>query len=113
LRLAAPRGGAGIALLALLDTGADVTLIPERLVRTLDLPVISQVRVAGLTGTAVSADVLAVAIELFGRSFLAEAVGFGGEAIVGRDLLNRLVLRLDGPRRMLEVGRRAPRRKER
>ncbi len=103
IRVAAPSGGAAFALLAVVDTGADITLVPEALARTLDLPVVSHVRIAGVTGAAARADVLAADIDLSGNRVLAEIVAFGNEAIVGRDLLNRLVLRLDGPRGILEV----------
>jgi predicted aspartyl protease len=103
LRLAAPQGGAGIAVVALADTGADVTLIPEILARSLDLPVVSRVRIAGILGAAESAEVLAATVEFAGRSFLTEVVGFGRESIVGRSLLKRLVLRLHGPQGVLFV----------
>ena len=77
LRLASPPGGAGVGLVALVDTGADMTLVPEPVARILGLPVISQIRVAGVTGTAEGADVFAAAIELAGKNLLAEVVAFG------------------------------------
>ena len=103
LRVALPLGGAGVGLVAVVDTGADMTLIPEPVARILGLPVISQIRVAGVTGTAEGADVFAAAIELAGKNLLVEVVAFGEETIVGRDLLNRLVLRLDGPGKLLDI----------
>jgi predicted aspartyl protease len=103
LRLAAPQSRVGIGLVALIDTGADLTVIPDAVVRILDLPVVSQVRIAGITGASERADVLAVAIDLAGRRLLTEAVAFGGETLLGRDLLNQLVLRLDGPGKTLYV----------
>ena len=113
LRVASPPGGVGIGLVAVVDTGADMTLIPEPVARVLGLPVISQIRVVGVTGTAEGADVFAAAIDLAGKSLLVEVVAFGEETIIGRDLLNRLVLRLDGPGTLLDIGsaRRARRRK--
>ena len=113
LRLASPPGGAGVGLIAVVDTGADMTLVPEPVARILGLPVISQIRVAGVTGTAERADVFAAAIELAGTHLLVEVVAFGKETIVGRDLLNRFDLRLDGPGHLLDIGaaRRVRRRK--
>ena len=103
LRVAAPRRADGVALVGLVDTGADMTLIPETLGRSLGLPVVSRLGITGVTGIAERADVVAATIELAGRRVLAEVVAFGDETIVGRDLLNRLMLRLDGPGRRLEV----------
>jgi predicted aspartyl protease len=104
LRVAAPPGSAGIGLVAVVDTGADMTLIPESVARLLGLPVISQIRVAGVTGIAEGADVFAAAIELADKKLLVEVVALGEESIVGRDLLNRFVLRLDGPADLLQIG---------
>ena len=103
LRLSSPRGGAGVALAALVGTGADITLIPEPVAGALGLPVISQIRLAGVTGTVEGADVCAAALELAGKNLLVEVAAFGEETILGRDVLNRFVLRLDGPAELLEI----------
>jgi predicted aspartyl protease len=103
LRVAAPLEGSAVALVAVVDTGADVTLIPQPVAALLGLPAIAQARIAGVTGPAQTADLFAATIELAGRTVLAEVAAFGAEAIIGRDLLSRLVLRLDGPRGLLEL----------
>ena len=103
LRLTSPRGGAGVALAAVVDTGADITLIPEPVARALELPVTSQIRLAGVTGAAEGADVCAAALDLAGKSLLVEVAAFGEETIVGRDVLKRFVLQLDGPAALLEI----------
>ena len=104
LRLTSPRGGAGVALAAVVDTGADITLIPEPVARALGLPVTSQIRLTSVTGTVEGADVCAAALELAGKNLLAEVAAFGEETIVGRDVLNRFVLGLDGPGALLDIG---------
>jgi predicted aspartyl protease len=103
LRVAVPGRGAGMAIVGLVDTGADMTLIPEAVARSLDLPLVSRVGVAGVTGQSESADVHAASFGLLGKHFLAEVVALGNEAIVGRDLLNRFALLLDGPARALQA----------
>jgi predicted aspartyl protease len=103
VRVAAPPDGAGIGVVAVVDTGADVTLIPEAAARLLGLPAVSEIRITGVTGVAETADVCAAVMELAGHRGLAEVVAFGSEAIVGRDLLSRFVLRLDGPRQVMDI----------
>jgi predicted aspartyl protease len=110
--LRAPNGGAGLGLLALLDTGADLSVIPSTAAVALGLPKVSTTRIVGVTGVAESTPVHAAVLEVTGEEHLLEVVAWGDEAILGRDVLNRMLLELDGPRRMLTVGRPpAPRRR--
>lgn len=85
---------------ALVDSGADATCIPERVAEALELQPISVLRVGGADGG--SEDRLV---------YRAESIQFEGQtlgnvaliglpvsyAIVGRDLMNRFVIRLEGP----------------
>jgi predicted aspartyl protease len=102
VRLSVPSGDAGIQLAALVDTGADVSVMPLAAVQDLSLPVVATTRLAGVAG-ALDASLHAALVEVGGLSRLAEVVALGEEAILGRDLVNQLVLGLDGPRRLLEI----------
>lgn len=102
VRLGSPSGGSGVHVVALVDTGADMTVMPVAAVESLSLPVVAITGIAGVAG-ATQASVHAGLIDVLGSSILAEVVALGDEAIVGRDILNRSVLMLDGPRRVLEV----------
>lgn len=100
LRVASPLGTTAVAVPALLDTGADSTVIPQSLARRLRLPAVGIVRVTGVTGTIRRSHVYAARLDVGGLSLVARVVGLGREAIIGRDLLSRLVVSLDGPRCM-------------
>ena len=95
---------------AKIDTGSDLCAVPERLLATLDLPPVRAVRVVGFAGTAREAVVYRVDLEIDGLVFpRVEALATGRPyALVGRNVLRRLVLRLDGPKEQLDL--RGPRR---
>ena len=103
----APRGIDGAALSGKLDTGADLCAIPEQLVVELALPAVRILRVAGFAGVVQEARVYRVDVEIDGTRFAAvEAVTTRRPyAIIGRPVLAAYVLRLDGPRRQLELKR--------
>ncbi|MDR7521830.1 MAG: hypothetical protein QN168_05130 [Armatimonadota bacterium] len=102
VRLGPPRAEPATAVAALVDSGADLTVLPEGLPLALGLPQVGEVTVRGLTGTA-RVPVFAVEVEAAGGRRIVEVVGVGGEALLGRDLLNHWMVRLAGPRRSLEV----------
>ncbi len=97
LRVHSPIGDAAILLRAMLDTGADCTAIPSEVARRLRLPAIDRVRIADVTGSRRSVTVHAARLDVAGLSVLARVVALGDESIVGRDILNRWFLGLDGP----------------
>lgn len=85
----------------LMDTGADVTLLPRRSVAGLGIsPVAGQgYELMGFDGNtsfapAVTLDMILLKRVFRGRYLLIEE----GRGILGRDILNHLLLLLDGPR---------------
>jgi predicted aspartyl protease len=92
-----------VLVTALVDTGADCTLVPAGVARRLHLPVVDRLLVEGLGGAIRRAPVHLALVRLAGNRCLARVVAFDRVAIVGRDLLNRLTLSLDGPRLTLSV----------
>ncbi len=93
----------------LIDTGADVTLVPAAIVRQLRLPRVDTIIVSGFGGARLRADVYAATLELGGTQVVARVVG-SDEALLGRDVLEKIVLELDGPRSQLTVQARPRRR---
>ena len=80
----------------LVDTGADCTLVPARLARSLRLPYVDKIEVQGVGGAVRSARVYAARIRLGPLRLVTRLAAFGDEALLGRDLLNRLTLHIDG-----------------
>jgi hypothetical protein len=84
----------------LLDSGADITLVPQIVVERLDVPLLSNVsyEVSGFEGAVSRAP--AVRLEMiflskaFRGSYLVIDQAWG---IMGRDVLNLLILLFDGP----------------
>lgn len=90
----------------LIDTGADICLVPFALVESLDLVLESQRVLRGYDGSRRSVDVYVVDIEIAGARLPAlEIVADDAvdEPILGRNVLNRLRLLLDGPRAVIEL----------
>jgi predicted aspartyl protease len=87
----------GVMLSMLVDTGADCTLVPIRFARSLALPLVDRVQVQGVGGGLQRASVFAARVQIGTLRTLARVVGFGDEALLGRDILNGLSLRIDGP----------------
>lgn len=100
LRLRAPSGADVVTTHALVDTGADMCAISERVAAMLDLPPVRTSRVAGVFAVEQEIVIYRVELEIVGVGvFHAEAFGVKqGAAIVGRNVLQRLVLHVDGPR---------------
>lgn len=82
----------------LVDTGADCTCIPEVVARSLALPIVERASIAGIAGAVRRVALYEASIELATFRIVVPVVGLDDEAIVGRDVLRRIVLTLDGPR---------------
>ncbi|MGH9382158.1 MAG: hypothetical protein ACRD2Z_16335 [Thermoanaerobaculia bacterium] len=87
----------------LVDSGADCTLIPPSMARSLRLPAVGSIEIEGVGGGGGIATVYAAFLEMAESRFLARLAAFGDELIIGRDLLNRVVILLDGPRRRVRL----------
>jgi predicted aspartyl protease len=103
LRVAAPGSQEALLLLALVDTGADCTLVPRSVARQLGLPRVDRLSLEGIDGVARWAPVHAAVVQFAGRRLLAPVVSWGEDAIMGRDLANRVVALLDGPGRIVSI----------
>jgi predicted aspartyl protease len=90
----------------LVDTGADCTMIPTHVAEALALPLVDRVDVHGVGGTA-HAHVYAAHVRIAGLREVVRLVALGDEALLGRDLLNRLTVELDGPGETIAVDARA------
>lgn len=105
LRWRHPRTSAAVLVPMLVDTGADRTLLPERIAHQLSLPAVARAIVERVEGRSGVSTVYAAMIEGAGLKALVRVIGDGTEARLGRDLLARLTVRLDGPAQQLGTGR--------
>jgi predicted aspartyl protease len=97
--VSAPDEADGLAINGKLDTGADLCALPGDVIAELDLAPVRSVRAAGFAGTLQEALLYHCAIELAGRRFehLEALATRRRYAIIGRNLLRYVVVRLDGP----------------
>lgn len=106
IRVGPPGGKAVSDLRVLLDTGADATILPLSLLRRLQAPKMDQVVIRNQWGDPKSAALYAVTLQIVGLTIAAAwVVGdeYETEPVLGRDLLGRLRIVLDGPASMLEI----------
>jgi len=99
-----------------IDSGADICAVPEDIIAELDLPPVRSVRAAGFGGVLQDATLYHFALEVAGRRYdHVEALATRrGYAIIGRNVLKSMVVKLDGPKGVLTVtsssGKATPRR---
>ena len=95
-----------VGLQAIVDSGADATMIPVEYLRQIGARRSRKALMRGVTGDGALVDLFAVAVQLgsYQQRFL-EVVGVtdSDEAIVGRDVLNHLMVTLNGPAAVVEV----------
>lgn len=91
---------------ALVDTGADGTLLPLDVLEQTGAVFVDRAFLRGITGQRQAVDIYLVTIHL-GRfrisGIRAVALPPGNAAILGRDVLNQLEMRLQGPAEVTEV----------
>jgi predicted aspartyl protease len=102
VKLRDPKTGATTPeALLLLDTGADVTLLPRTVAEQLGVPVLAGERyeLMGFDGSTSFAPVVVLDLIFLKRAFRGRYLLTGEErGILGRDILNHVVLLLDGLR---------------
>jgi predicted aspartyl protease len=107
LRLGYPDEGLAVGpITAIVDTGADGTLVPQSLLDKIGAPLVDSKRIRSHWGEWRQALVFAVDLGVDDlRLPTIEVVGdeVGNEIILGRNVLNRLSLWLNGPRREILV----------
>lgn len=91
---------------AFVDTGADGTLLPEDILHTVGAEYVDTVRMADVAGGIQRLDRYTVRVQIDGEivhAVSAVATAAGSEALIGRDVLNHLVVTLNGPAGVVEL----------
>lgn len=91
---------------ALLDTGADISVVPLPLLQRIGAQQIGQGRARGVWQSARDVDVYVISLTVEGLHWRALRVVTNqenDELILGRQILNRLKLLLDGPVGLVEI----------
>lgn len=99
-------------LSALVDTGADITLIPLVHLEQLGAPELDEVRLRSHWGSYTTVTTYLVDIEVSAGVLPGvEVVGdlYGDTILLGRNVLNKLLLLIDGPRQITELLSKRPR----
>jgi hypothetical protein len=92
---------------AQLDTGADRTIVPWDVVQELALVPLDEIKLEGLDGAPVTLTTFVVELTTREQSSMTiEVAASRGEpwVLLGRDVLNRYRILLDGPGSALEIG---------
>lgn len=92
-----PGTSAFVLVAALVETGAAVTALPAALTTELRLPSAGGTIVAGFDRTPRIVPTYLVEVEVAGRAVVLRVIGLGATALLGRDVLNAMVLTLRGP----------------
>ena len=90
----------------LIDSGSDMTVMPKRIVEQLQLRRADYVTVSGLELETREIPVYAATVNIegvFGPTIQGVIASEKDYGLLGRDVLNSLVVILDGPNRQLEV----------
>lgn len=106
----APGGVDWVEVDAKVDTGADVCTLPLHVARRLDVPAVRVARATDFSGAPVEVIVYAADFDLDDRwlEALDVLVTERPYALLGRNLLRRALLHLDGPRGRLDLSIASP-----
>lgn len=93
------RAKSEVTAIALLDSGADGSIILYELLSTIGAKFVRTHRMIGITGASTMVDLYMVQVQigdftLYGVKAVASRMG--AEVILGRDVLNHLIIMLDG-----------------
>lgn len=92
---------------ALVDTGADLTLLPLDLLQRINAPFILAHRMRGLLGQSTPVDIYGVTIQVVHHVIKHVRViairDNAEEPIIGRNVLNHFIMKLDGPNELLLI----------
>ncbi|MCX6048428.1 MAG: retroviral-like aspartic protease family protein [Chloroflexi bacterium] len=95
-----------LELVALVDSGADATMIPINFLREINAPYVKRQRMRGVTGVAQQVNLYLVTIQISVHRLPAIrviATTPGNEVILGRDVLNHLIVMLNGLAGVTEI----------
>lgn len=83
---------------AQLDSGADATAVPTSILRTIKAKKVGRQRMRGMSGRPEIVNIYEVRITLAREVIPVDVVGLDHlqEAVIGRDILNRFTITLDG-----------------
>lgn len=103
--VALPHEAKSVEVLGFLDTGADATIVPKRLLQSIQARPLMSRHVRSYIGEQRVVRTYAVDVIVGGITLPAiEVIGDDvQEPLLGRDVLNRLRVILDGPRQKIEV----------
>ena len=91
---------------ALLDSGADGTMVPIDLLEAAEARCVGEARLRGITGAGITVDVYVLNIQVgshWVRGVRVVAVAAHTEIVLGRNVLNHLILTLNGLAGVTEV----------
>ncbi len=103
VRVGRPGAVPTVLVAAMVDTGADLSVLPRGLPAHLGLPTVGRLTVAGIDGLPRSLPVYAAEVAVEAYRTAIRVVSLGVTPLIGRDLLNKLVVHLRGPEATLDI----------
>jgi predicted aspartyl protease len=96
----------GTPVTALIDSGADATMMPTAVLETINARYLETRRMRAVIGQPIVVDMYLIVVQVGPYTIPGiEAIAMheGTEAIIGRDVLNQLVMTLNGPAHEIEI----------